>query len=50
MDLKHVAREGFVAGLIGAAAVAAWFLIVDIVTARVLHARHAGASSVLGCD
>jgi len=32
MDLKHVAREGFVAGLIGAAAVAAWFLIVDIVT------------------
>ena len=32
--LKRVTREGFVAGVSGAAAVALWFLIVDIVNAR----------------
>jgi len=35
MDLKNVAREGFIAGLIGAVAVAGWFLIVDMVAGHV---------------
>ena len=34
MDFRRVVREGFVAGLIGAAAVATWFLIVDAVAGR----------------
>jgi hypothetical protein len=29
MNLKRVSREGLVAGMIGAAAIATWFLIVD---------------------
>ncbi|HJQ66179.1 MAG TPA: hypothetical protein VJ816_07370 [Gemmatimonadales bacterium] len=32
--LKRAIREGFVAGLIGAAAVALWFLIVDTINGR----------------
>jgi len=34
MDFRLVAREGFVAGLIGAAAVASWFLIVDLIAGQ----------------
>jgi hypothetical protein len=34
MRLTRVLREGFWAGCIGAAAVAAWFLIVDVVNGR----------------
>jgi hypothetical protein len=34
MDLKRIVREGFVAGLIGAASVAVWFLLVDLVAGR----------------
>src|SRR2546422_3623474 len=34
MQLTRVLREGFIAGLIGAAAVAPWFLIVDLVAGR----------------
>ena len=29
MDLNRILREGFIAGCIGAAVVAAWFLVVD---------------------
>lgn len=32
--MKRIIREGFVAGLIGAAAVALWFLIVDTLNGR----------------
>jgi hypothetical protein len=31
MDLNRILREGFIAGCIGAAAVALWFLLVDVV-------------------
>ena len=34
MDLPRILREGFVAGLIGAGAVALWFLIVDVVNGQ----------------
>jgi len=34
MDWKRIVREGFVAGLIGASAVALWFLIIDTVAGR----------------
>ena len=34
MQLSRIMREGFIAGLIGAAAVALWFLIVDLVAGR----------------
>jgi hypothetical protein len=34
MELTRILREGFVAGCIGAAAVAIWFLIVDAVNGR----------------
>lgn len=34
MNAGRMIREGFVAGLVGAAAVAAWFLIVDTVAGR----------------
>lgn len=34
MDVKRIVREGFIAGLIGATAVAAWFLLVDLVAGR----------------
>lgn len=34
MQLTRVLREGFVAGCIGAAAVALWFLIVDTINGR----------------
>lgn len=32
--MQRIVREGFVAGLIGAAAVALWFLIVDMINGR----------------
>ena len=32
MDLNRILREGFIAGCIGAAAVALWFLIVDTIS------------------
>jgi hypothetical protein len=32
--VRRILREGFVAGLIGAAAVAAWFLVVDTIAGR----------------
>lgn len=34
MDFGRIVREGFVSGLIGAWAVASWFLIVDVVAGR----------------
>ncbi len=34
MQLTRVLREGFIAGLIGAAAVALWFLVVDVIAGR----------------
>jgi hypothetical protein len=34
MDFGRIVREGFIAGLIGAAAVATWFLIIDTVAGR----------------
>ncbi len=34
MDVKRIIREGFVSGLIGAGAVAAWFLVVDAIAGR----------------
>lgn len=34
MDLGRVVREGFIAGLIGATAVAVWFLVVDLIAGR----------------
>jgi len=34
MQLSRILREGFIAGLIGAAAVAIWFLIVDVIAGR----------------
>ncbi len=34
MQLTRVLREGFVAGLIGAGAVALWFLIIDAIAGR----------------
>src|SRR2546425_554946 len=34
MQLTRVLREGFIAGLIGAAAVALWFLLVDVIAGR----------------
>ena len=34
MQLNRILREGFIAGCIGAAAVAIWFLIVDTVNGR----------------
>lgn len=38
MDVwKRALREGFTAGLIGAGAVAVWFLVVDAINGRVLY-------------
>ena len=37
MDFKLVAREGFTAGVIGATAVAGWFLIVDLVAGQAFY-------------
>ena len=34
MQLSRILREGFIAGLIGAGAVALWFLIVDMIAGR----------------
>ena len=34
MDFQRILREGFVAGLIGATGVAAWFLLVDAIAGR----------------
>jgi hypothetical protein len=34
MELTRILREGFIAGLIGAAAVAVWFLVIDTVAGR----------------
>ncbi len=36
MDLNRILREGFIAGCIGAATVAAWFLIVDTINGQPL--------------
>ena len=36
MDLNRILREGFIAGCIGAAAVALWFLIVDSINGQPL--------------
>src|SRR3989442_15334923 len=36
MDLNRILREGFIAGCIGAAAVAIWFLIVDSINGQPL--------------
>lgn len=47
--LKHhtIIREGLFAGLLGAAAVAVWFLIIDLITARVFFTPAALGSAVL---
>jgi hypothetical protein len=34
MQVTRILREGFIAGLIGAAAVALWFLVVDVIAGR----------------
>ena len=34
MQLTRILREGFIAGLIGAAAVALWFLVIDLIAGR----------------
>src|SRR5213593_3603487 len=34
MQLTRILREGFIAGLIGAALVALWFLVVDVIAGR----------------
>jgi len=34
MDLNRILREGFIAGCIGAAVVAAWFLVVDSINGQ----------------
>src|SRR5207237_708962 len=34
MQVSRILREGFIAGLIGAGAVALWFLIVDVIAGR----------------
>lgn len=50
-DRKGLAREGVIAGAIGATSVAVWFLILDIIGGRPLHTpRVLGAAffSVLG--
>src|SRR6202165_249951 len=36
MDLNRTLREGFIAGCIGAAAVAIWFLVVDAINGQAL--------------
>ena len=36
MDLNRILREGFIAGCIGAASVAVWFLIVDTINGQPL--------------
>ena len=36
MDLNRILREGFIAGCIGAAVVAIWFLIVDTINGQPL--------------
>ena len=36
MDLNRILREGFIAGCIGAAVVAVWFLIVDAINGQPL--------------
>jgi len=36
MDLNRILREGFIAGCIGAAAVAIWFLVVDAINGQAL--------------
>lgn len=37
MLMRRVVREGFIAGLIGASAVAVWFLIIDIALRRAFY-------------
>ncbi len=34
MDFSRIAREGFIAGFIGAMAVAAWFFVVDVIAGQ----------------
>lgn len=34
MDVQRIVREGFIAGMIGAAAIALWFLVIDTVAGR----------------
>jgi hypothetical protein len=34
MELSRILREGFIAGLIGAGAVAVWFLVIDTIAGR----------------
>src|SRR6266516_1663658 len=39
MQLSRILREGFIAGLIGAGAVALWFLVVDVIAGRTVFTR-----------
>jgi len=48
-ELRHgVLRNGLITGLIGATAVALWFLIVDTVSGRPLYTPHVLGAAVFG--
>src|SRR3989449_11628850 len=48
MQLTRILREGFVAGCVGAAAVALWFLIVDTINGRPFFTPAMLGSAVFG--
>lgn len=48
MDLNRILREGFLAGCIGAAVVAAWFLIVDTINGQPFFTPAMLGSAVVG--
>src|SRR5712691_10615852 len=49
MQLNRILREGFIAGCIGAAAVAIWFLLVDTLNGRPLFTPAMLGSAVFWC-
>src|SRR5438045_8561707 len=50
MQLTRILREGFIAGLIGAGAVALWFLVVDAIAGRPFFTPAMLGSAVLFGD
>ena len=44
-EISNVYREGIVAGILGAATIALWFLILDIFSAPFLYTQFAGQRS-----
>src|SRR6267378_4117626 len=48
MDLNRILREGFIAGCIGAAVVAAWFLIVDTINGQPFFTPNMLGGAVVG--